>query len=84
MAVQNADDQRADPHLAARGAIVTVEHGEIGPERQSGNPIRLSRTPLAPPYAAPLLGAHTEAVLTRVLGLRADEVARLIEEGVCR
>src|SRR5438876_901237 len=43
--VENGDDHRADPHLAARGAIVTVEHPEIGPERHSGNPIRLSLTP---------------------------------------
>src|SRR5438876_1205479 len=39
MPVENGDDHRADPHLAARGAIVTVEHPEIGPERHSGNPI---------------------------------------------
>src|SRR3989441_9531864 len=73
MAVQNGDDHRADAHLAARGAIVTVEHPEIGPERHSGNPIRLSRTPLVPPAAAPRLGADTEDVLIRVLGLSRAE-----------
>src|SRR5882724_11933190 len=82
MAVQNGDDHRADAHLAARGAIVTVEHPEIGPERHSGNPIRLSRTPLVPPAAAPRLGADTEDVLIRVLGLSRAEVARLAEDGV--
>src|SRR6266478_5285981 len=82
MAVQNGDDHRADPHLAARGAIVTVEHPEIGPERHSGNPIRLSLTPLAPPTAAPRLGADTEDVLIRVLGLSRAQVARLAEDGV--
>jgi crotonobetainyl-CoA:carnitine CoA-transferase CaiB-like acyl-CoA transferase len=82
--VANGDDHRADPHLAARGAIVGVEHPEIGEERHSGNPIRLARTPLVPAGAAPRLGADTEAVLTRILGLDAAEVARLVEEGVCR
>src|SRR5438093_698667 len=82
MAVQNGDDHRADPHLAARGAIVTVEHPEIGPERHSGNPMRLSRTPLVPPAAAPRLGADTEDVLIRVVGLSRAEVARLAEDGV--
>src|SRR5207244_4908556 len=43
MAVQNGDDHRADAHLAARGAIVTVEHPEIGPERHRGNPLRPAR-----------------------------------------
>jgi benzylsuccinate CoA-transferase BbsF subunit len=84
MTVQNPDDHRADPHLAARGALATVEHAEIGPERHIGNPIRASRTPLAPPQPAPLLGQHTEEVLTTVLGLDRAEVARLLDDGVCR
>src|SRR5262249_23556655 len=32
MAVQSGDDHRADEHLAARDAIETVFHPEIGPE----------------------------------------------------
>ena len=84
MPVQNANDHRVDPHLATRGALVTVEHPEIGPERHSGNPIRMSRTPLVPAGASPCLGADTEAVLTRVLGLTREEVARLGDRGVCR
>src|SRR5262249_785233 len=44
--VGTSDEIRDDPHLAARGAIVTVEHGVIGTERHAGNAIRLSRTPL--------------------------------------
>jgi len=84
MPVQNPDDHRADPHLAARGAIVTVEHPEIGPERHSGNPIRMSRTPLVVTAAAPLLGADTAEVLTRWIGLGSAEVTQLIEQGVCR
>jgi crotonobetainyl-CoA:carnitine CoA-transferase CaiB-like acyl-CoA transferase len=81
--VENGDDHRACAHLAARGAIVTVEHPEIGAERHSGNPIRFSRTPLAAPRPAPRLGADTEAVLSRWLGLAPDAVARLVAEGVC-
>jgi benzylsuccinate CoA-transferase BbsF subunit len=84
MTVESADDLRADPHLAARDALVSVEHPEIGPERQVANPIRPSRTPLAPPRPAPLLGEHTEEVLVALLGLDRAEVARLVEEGVCR
>jgi crotonobetainyl-CoA:carnitine CoA-transferase CaiB-like acyl-CoA transferase len=83
MPVQTGDDHRADAHLAARGGLVTLEHPDIGPERHSGNPIRMSRTPFAPPRAAPRLGADTEEVLTRVLGLTRDEVATLAD-AVCR
>jgi benzylsuccinate CoA-transferase BbsF subunit len=83
-AVANGDDQRACPHLAARGAIVTVEHAEIGPERHTGNPIRFSRSTCSPAAAAPCLGADTEEVLGDVLGLAREEVARLVEDAICR
>ncbi|HJQ84252.1 MAG TPA: CoA transferase, partial [Candidatus Binatia bacterium] len=84
MAVQNGEDHRADAHLATRGGIVTVEHPEIGSERHSGNPIRFAAAPLAAPAPAPCLGADTEDVLRRVLGLDADEVAKLVTDAVCR
>ena len=80
----DSDDLRVDAHLVARGAIVTVEHGEIGPERHAANPLRLSRTPITPAGASPLLGEHTEAVLARWLGLDATAVARLRDAGVCK
>jgi len=83
MIVQHGDDHRADSHFAARGAIVTVNHPEIGEERHGANPIRLSRTPLAPAAPAPLLGADTRTVLERILGLGADEIDRLVVARVC-
>jgi crotonobetainyl-CoA:carnitine CoA-transferase CaiB-like acyl-CoA transferase len=82
--VVDGDDLRADPHLAARGAIVTVEHGEIGPERHAGNPMRLSRTPIVTAGPSPLLGEHTKAVLGRWLGLSPADVHALAEQGVLR
>jgi benzylsuccinate CoA-transferase BbsF subunit len=84
MSVQGPGDHRGDAHLAERGAIVTLDHPEIGPARHIGNPIRLSRTPLRTASAAPLLGADTAAVLERVLGLSSTEVERLVGCGVCR
>jgi crotonobetainyl-CoA:carnitine CoA-transferase CaiB-like acyl-CoA transferase len=84
MTVQHGDDHRADAHLAARGAIVAVEHPDIGSERHAANPIRLSRAPLSPARAAPLLGADTRQVLQRLLGLSPEEIAALVTDGVCR
>jgi crotonobetainyl-CoA:carnitine CoA-transferase CaiB-like acyl-CoA transferase len=84
MIVQHGDDHRADPHLAARGALVTVEHPEIGPERHVANPLRMSLTRLAPARPAPRLGEHTEDVLVRLLGLDRAEIARLVDAGVCQ
>jgi crotonobetainyl-CoA:carnitine CoA-transferase CaiB-like acyl-CoA transferase len=84
MPVMSPDDLRADTHLMERGAIVTVQHPEIGAERHSGNPIRMSRTQLVSAGAAPLLGQHTEEVLTSILGLARKDVAELVETGACR
>ncbi|HSP99034.1 MAG TPA: CoA transferase [Candidatus Dormibacteraeota bacterium] len=83
MAVLGPDELRSDPHLLARNAIVTVEHPEIGPERHIGTPLRLSLSPLATAGPAPLLGADTEDVLVRVLGLSREEAQQLIADGVC-
>jgi crotonobetainyl-CoA:carnitine CoA-transferase CaiB-like acyl-CoA transferase len=83
MPVETAEDQRDDPHLAERGAFVTLEDPEIGPVRHVANPIRLARARLETAAPAPCLGADTEAVLTGVLGLKRSAVRRLIATGVC-
>ena len=83
IAVLGPDELRADAHLLARDAIVTVEHQEIGPERHIATPLRMSRTTLMPARPAPLLGVDTAAVLTEWLGLDDREAQRLIESGVC-
>lgn len=83
MAVLSGADLRADEHLEARGALVTLQHAEMGEERHSGDPLRMSRTPLATPRPAPLLGEHTADVLTRWLGIDAREVAEMAASGVC-
>jgi crotonobetainyl-CoA:carnitine CoA-transferase CaiB-like acyl-CoA transferase len=84
MPVQGPDEHRADPHLAARSALVTVVHPEVGPARYTANPLRMSRMHTSPPAPAPRLGEHTREVLMQVLGLGEDEVETLVADGVCR
>jgi crotonobetainyl-CoA:carnitine CoA-transferase CaiB-like acyl-CoA transferase len=84
MPVMGPVDHHADPHLAARGAIVRLEHPEVGEEHHVANPIRLSRLPQRTATSAPCLGADTEKVLTSVLGLTTADVATLVDAGVCR
>ena len=52
-------------------------------ERHSGNAVRLSRTLLATPRPAPLLGEHSRDVLARWLGIDEPAVAELVATGVC-
>jgi crotonobetainyl-CoA:carnitine CoA-transferase CaiB-like acyl-CoA transferase len=81
--VEGPEDQRDDPHLAARGAFVTLEDPEIGAVRHVANPLRLSRARLVTVGPAPRLGADTEEVLTSILGLKHQAVRRLVASGVC-
>ena len=70
-----------DPHLNTRGQVHTIEHPTRGTIRLPGCPVRLSASE-APTTPPPLAGQHTAEVLAEVLGLSADDVARLRARGV--
>jgi crotonobetainyl-CoA:carnitine CoA-transferase CaiB-like acyl-CoA transferase len=69
-------------HLRARGMVVSLPHRKAGAVRMMGVPIRLHGTPGRAKTAAPVLGADTDVVLTRLLGLRRADVKRLRTAGV--
>jgi crotonobetainyl-CoA:carnitine CoA-transferase CaiB-like acyl-CoA transferase len=71
-----------DENTAAFGLWPTVTHSKMGRVRVDGLPVHLSRTDWKMERGAPCLGEHTEQVLNRVLGLSADDVAKLRAEGV--
>jgi crotonobetainyl-CoA:carnitine CoA-transferase CaiB-like acyl-CoA transferase len=74
-------DEALDSELVrARGMVVELEQPGLGPVKQLGFPIKLSRTPAETSGAAPALGEQTDEVL-QALGFDADEVASLREEG---
>jgi crotonobetainyl-CoA:carnitine CoA-transferase CaiB-like acyl-CoA transferase len=72
----------ADPQVVARGMALTLPHALAGSVPQVASPIRLSESPVEYRHAPPLLGEHTEQVLTEVLQLNAGDVAVLRENGV--
>ncbi|MNN51826.1 Succinyl-CoA:(R)-benzylsuccinate CoA-transferase subunit BbsF [compost metagenome] len=67
----------ADPQVKARGLAIEIPHPLAGKVPQVASPIRLSETPVEYRNAPPLLGEHTEQVLSDVLGLAAAEIERL-------
>ena len=71
-----------DPQIQFRNMLVEVEQKEVGKVKIAGSPIRLSETPGEVHSGAPLLGEHTEDVLTSLLNLSTDEILSLREEGV--
>ena len=71
-----------DPHLQARGAFVAIEHPVAGVLPYTREPFRMQGSPAEPVRRAPLLGEHTDLVLSRRLGLSAVELTDLRRHGV--
>ena len=69
-------------HLKARGMAVTLAHPKAGPITVMGVPVRLRETPGAASAPPPLLGQHTDEILTRLLRIPRAKVARLRAAGV--
>jgi formyl-CoA transferase len=67
-----------EPSLRATGTIVEVDHPERGKYLTVGNPIKLSDSP-TDVQRSPLLGEHTDEVLTE-LGFSNAEIAAAKEE----
>ncbi len=80
--INRVDQVFADPQAIARGLTVAVQHAAVGTMHLPASPLRLSRTPPEYRSAPPLLGEHSEEVLTNVLGVTADELARLRHAGI--
>lgn len=66
--------------MRRRGIVSTVRHRDRGEVAIPGWPVRMSDNPVRT-EGAPLLGEHSEEVYGELLGLGAEEVARLREEG---
>jgi formyl-CoA transferase len=69
-----------EPSLRETGTIVEVDHPERGSYLSVGCPIKLSDTKVEV-TRSPLLGEHTDEVLSEVLGYSADEIAEIKESG---
>ncbi len=80
--INNARDLATDPQLNARGAFDTVQLPDGSSLKISGVFPKLSETPGKTRWPGPELGAHTDSVLTGVLGLSTEEVAALRKTGV--
>jgi benzylsuccinate CoA-transferase BbsF subunit len=82
-AVRTALDLAADPHLAARGFIETIDHPTIGARPYAGPPWRITGAETEPHRPAPRLGEHTEEVLAE-LGYDGAAIVALRAEGALR
>ena len=67
----------ADPQVQHRNMIAEVPHPTIGTLRVTGIPIKYSDTPGTIRLHPPLLGEHTDEVLSDVLGYSSDRIEAL-------
>ncbi len=81
-AVNNIGQVVDHPQVKARGSLMEMNHPRSGPVMMAGPPVRLSRTPGSVRTPAPGLGEHTAEALHDLLGIPAEEVARLAKAGV--
>jgi crotonobetainyl-CoA:carnitine CoA-transferase CaiB-like acyl-CoA transferase len=71
-----------DPHTAARQMVETVEHPAIGELRLLGIPFKFSDTTCSVRRPPPMLGQHTDEILSLELGLDAATIASLHRQEV--
>ena len=72
----------ADPQVQHRGMRVEIEHPLVGALPLVASPLRLSRTPVEHRVPPPLLGQHSEEVLSGLLRMDASTIASLRSAGV--
>jgi crotonobetainyl-CoA:carnitine CoA-transferase CaiB-like acyl-CoA transferase len=64
--IQSTDKALAHDHAASRQMVVSLKHPVAGETKTLGIPIKFSETPGGIRRPAPLLGQHTEEVLTKL------------------
>ena len=80
--VNTAEDIFADPHVAARGMLMTINDPQAGPARFARTPPHLSAAPELPTGHAPDLGEHSREILEGLLGYQKEDIEALIAGGI--
>jgi len=80
--INNIAQVFADPQVKARGVQIELEHASGARLPLVASPMRFSETQIDYRLAPPLLGQHTEEVLSGLLGKSDAEIAQLRSAGV--
>ena len=79
-AVRDLAQVFSDPQIVERAMVVALDHPIAGAIRALGVPAKLSETPGSVRTPPPVLGQHTDGILTE-LGLSGDEIEQLRADG---
>lgn len=80
-AALTTEDLIQDPQLKERGYVVELDHPEAGKKSYSSIPMILSETP-GEDFCCPMLGQHTEEILSGLLNMKTNEINQLAEDGI--
>jgi formyl-CoA transferase len=79
--VNNMEHLFADPQVLHRNMVAEIPHPTIGSLRLAGIPVKYSETPGDIRLHPPLLGEHTDEVLSQVLEYTPGKIRELKERG---
>ena len=82
--INNLSEVFNDPHVLSREMIIEIKHSKTGkkPLKLIANPIKMTETPVSYRYPPPLLGEHTDEILTQHLKLTIEDIKNLKDKGI--
>jgi len=80
--INNMKEVFEDPQVIHRKMIEEIEHPEAGKVKLVGIPVKYSENPASIRIPPPLLGEHTNEILTKLLGLSNEHIEKLRTEKV--
>ena len=81
-AVNRLSDLENDPQIIENEYLVDFEHPALGKIKIPGFPIHFGRSIAGTKNAAPLLGEHTDSILTTLGGFSLEEISLFRDKGI--
>ncbi len=80
--VNTVDKVLSDPQIIARNMLVEADHPAYGKMKILGNPVKMSGMSRERFTGAPILGEHTQEILSDLLGYTHEEIDALKKEKI--
>ena len=80
--INNLQEVFENEQVIARGIQLNVPHPTAGSMKLVASPMRLSKTPVTMRMPPPLLGEHTEEILSATLHYTYEQIAQLRSKGI--
>ena len=78
--IQDVQQACEDPSILKREMLIEIDQPEAGKLVITGNPLKLSGTPVDPKHPAPLLGQDTNEILHDIFGYSQEQLAQWTQE----